>query len=65
MLTKILTHNDSDDEDDEAPNFRDPCFSEPIMSLENRSFQELEYCNAIDIDTFPTDLKFRPEERSI
>ena len=65
ILTKILTHNESDDEDDESPNFRDPVFSDPILQLENKTFQHLEYFPAIEIDTFPTDLRYYPDEKAI
>jgi hypothetical protein len=60
ILQKVLTHNESDDEDEEN-NFRDPSFSEPLTSLENRSFHDLENFDAFDFVTPAAPTQFDTE----
>lgn len=60
ILQKMLTHIESDDEDNN--DFRDPLFSAPLESLENWDFQNLENFNAFDFVNFSNSNQKRNEE---
>jgi len=60
ILTRMLTNLHDEDDTYNSSVIKDPLFSEPLMSLENRSYHGLESLDAFDFVT-PSDESAKPE----